>query len=161
MTTEGIFAVVSGVAAGSAAVAAWVSIRLITRRPEIVADLLVRKGSLDLVVANIGRGVAYDIAFEATGIPSAALKQFRESSLLRHGLSVFAPGREFRVPLLSLTEEFWGDGRGFEDPLTLKVKYKHGALRRNRTRRFALRLGAFSDDVHGSARGFSAIEWGE
>ena len=147
MTSELVIALASTGAAVVAALAAWFSYRVLLRRPEIVADLLVNGPTLDLVVRNIGNGAAYEVAFTHDELPLNVLPEFRKSSLLRFGLSVLAPGREYRVPLISLDEAQWGKGLEFEIPLVLVVKHRQRLLvvRRWRKERFELGLGAFSD----------------
>jgi len=161
MTLDSVPAYASAIAAVAVASAAWLMAMLLWRRSILVADLLMRDKFLDLVIRNIGRGVAYEVVFSTSQTPSAALKGFTESSLLRYGLSVLTPGREYRVPLLSLTEEARGKGFESEDPLVLQVAYqRRGVILRRRCREtFEQRMGAFSDAMHIRAAGMEWIEW--
>ena len=150
----------TGVALAATAIA-WLSYLVQRRKPRIVAELLASKSTLDLVVSNFGIGIGYEVSFATERLPENALVCFKKSSLLTHGVSVFPPRREYRVPLLDLNDAFWGKGMELDRPLSLSIRFfasRRKILRRKRAEKFVLTLGG-SADLATQGRRAEFIDW--
>ena len=83
--------------------------------------------SYDLVIENIGRGVAHDIKFigDLSSIQTHfGSRQLTEHGIIKNGIPYLGPGKQYRLPIFWQTRDSITDPVLPEEPISVEVTYK-------------------------------------
>lgn len=98
--------------------------------------------TMDLVIENVGSGIAYDVKFEA--VPDFEIIHNRflsQTGLFKNGIAYFPPHQRIKLYLTWMPSNYQ---KKIENPITITVKYKN-SLKKSYTQNFIIDFTLFGE----------------